>query len=108
MYTQSLKATDFDEFDGVYADLDEDNHYGPINYKQASVYQYMKFKKNNQKPDDFLPSMTLSNVYALSLFDEFKGVHAQHCEKSSHHKLSTQKQKKNCIISSDMRRDGKN
>lgn len=45
---QSLKASDFDEFDGVYADLDEEN-YGPIRYKQASIYQYMKFKKNNQK-----------------------------------------------------------
>lgn len=46
--TKSLKATDFDEFDGVYADLDDEN-YGPINYKQASIYQYTKFKKNNQK-----------------------------------------------------------
>lgn len=46
--TQSLKATDFDEFDGVYADLDDEN-YGPINYKQASIYQYMKFKRGNQK-----------------------------------------------------------
>lgn len=45
---QCLKAADFDEFDGVYADLDDEN-YGPINYKQASIYQYMKFKKNNQK-----------------------------------------------------------
>jgi hypothetical protein len=43
--TQSLKATDFDEFDGVYADLDEET-YGPIKYKQASIYQYMKFKKS--------------------------------------------------------------
>lgn len=42
---QSLKASDFDEFDGVYADLDDTNvNYGPINYKQASVYQFMKFK----------------------------------------------------------------
>lgn len=45
---QSLKASDFDEFDGVYADLDDET-YGPIHYKQASIYQYMKFKKNNQK-----------------------------------------------------------
>jgi hypothetical protein len=44
-----LKATDFDEFDGVYADLDEDETYGPIKYKQASIYQYMKFKRGNQK-----------------------------------------------------------
>ena len=44
-YPQSLKASDFDEFDGVYADLDDTNvNYGPINYKQASVYQFMKFK----------------------------------------------------------------
>ncbi|CAO1401818.1 unnamed protein product [Diamesa tonsa] len=43
--TKSLKASDFDEFDGVYADLDDTNvNYGPINYKQASVYQFMKFK----------------------------------------------------------------
>lgn len=48
IWIQSLKASDFDEFDGVYADLDEET-YGPIKYKQASVYQYMKFKKNNQK-----------------------------------------------------------
>lgn len=40
-----MKASDFDEFDGVYADLDDTNvNYGPINYKQASVYQFMKFK----------------------------------------------------------------
>lgn len=47
---QSLKPTDFDdELDGVvYADLDDEN-YGPINYKQASIYQFVKFKKNNQK-----------------------------------------------------------
>lgn len=43
---QSLKATDFDELDGcVYADLDDET-YGPINYKQASIYQYLKFKKS--------------------------------------------------------------
>lgn len=45
---QSLKGTDFDEFDGVYADLDDET-YGPIQYKQASIYQYMKFKRGNQK-----------------------------------------------------------
>lgn len=49
MKLQSLKPSDFDELDGVvYADLDDEN-YGPINYKQASVYQYIKFKRNNEK-----------------------------------------------------------
>ncbi len=41
---KSLCAIDFEDFDGVYADLDE-NNYGPINYKKASIYQNMKFKK---------------------------------------------------------------
>lgn len=44
---QALRASDFDELDGmIYADLDDENHYGPINYKQASVYQFVKFKRN--------------------------------------------------------------
>uniref|UniRef100_A0A182QG96 Ig-like domain-containing protein n=1 Tax=Anopheles farauti TaxID=69004 RepID=A0A182QG96_9DIPT len=33
--------------DVIYADLEE-NNYGPINYKAASIYNMMKFKRNNE------------------------------------------------------------
>lgn len=44
---KSLTSAAFDDFDGlVYADLD-DNNYGPINYKGASIYSFVKYKNQN-------------------------------------------------------------
>lgn len=54
--------------DLVYADL-EDNNYGPINYKAASIYNMVKFKGRTPNWAAAAPAFTLLR---LILFTHFR------------------------------------
>lgn len=49
----------------MYADLDE-NNYGPINYKAASIYNMVKFKGRTQNWDEYNEVLLLlTTIYIL-------------------------------------------